>query len=65
MPTTHMHISSCSRTSSCSLLLGRQKAEKRTAEEADRNNCEAAEAKKKAAEEAERKGMEDSREQQV
>ena len=60
-----MHLGSCSRTSSCTLLLDLQEGEKRTTEEADRKKREAAEAKKRAAEEAERKGMEDSREQQV
>ena len=63
--TTHMHIGSCSRTSSCTLLLGQQEGENRTAEEADKKKREAAEAEKRAAEEAERKGMEESREQQV
>ena len=65
VPTTHMHIGSCSQPSSCTLLLCPQEAEKRTAEEADKKKREAAEAKKGAAEEAERKGMEDCREQQV
>ena len=65
VPTTHMHIGSCSRTSTCTLLLGPQEAEKRTAEEADKKKREAAEGKKRAAEEPERKAMEDSREQQV
>ena len=65
VPTTHMHIGSCSRTFSCTLLLGPQEAEKRTAEEADKKKREAAEAEKRAAEQAECKGMEDSREQPV
>ena len=65
VPTTHMHIGSCSRPSSCTPFIGPQEAEKQTAEEADKKKREAAEAKKRAAEEAERKGMEDSREQQV
>ena len=65
VPTTHMHIGSCSQTSSCTLLLGQQEAEKRTTEEADKKKQEAAEAKKRAAQEAECKWMEDSREQQV
>ena len=65
VPRTHMHIGSCTRTSTCTLLLGPQEAERRTAEEADKKKREAAEAEKRAAEEAERKGMEDSREQQV
>ena len=60
-----MHIGSCSRTPSCTLLPDQQEAEKRTAEEADKRKRESAEAEKRAAEEAERKGMEDSREQQV
>ena len=60
-----MHIGSCSGTSSYTLLLGPQEAEKRMAEEADKKKREAAEAKKRAAEEAEGKGIEDSREQQV
>ena len=60
-----MHIGSCSQTSSCSLLIGLQEAEKQMAEEADKEKREAAEAKKRAAEGAERKGMEDSREQEV
>ena len=65
VPTTHMHIGSCSRNSSCSLLLGMQEAGKRTAEEAEKKKREAVEAKKGAAEEAKRKGTEDSREQQM
>ena len=38
VPRTHMHIGSCSRTSSCTLLLDPQEAEKRTTEERTTKN---------------------------